>query len=391
MNANTVNANAPRGKPTWPWWAEVALVGVVGVLSVQEAYIGAGGTLHSPTAAVAAATSLTLPLRGRWPWAVAACTVVVAATFGTVWPLLVVLFQLAQRGRGGVAALCAAAAMGASLIVQPAHSLWATRNYGPLLLPAAVIVLGLWTGSRRRLVVSLGEQVRHLRIERELRAEQARLGERARIAAEMHDVLAHRLTVLALHAGALQRRTGDLPEPVVERVGLLRQTSTEALADLRDVLGALRMTTAEEVRARGARAEDLPALLGEARGAGQRVEATVEGDAGAVSTSHRLAVHRVVQEALTNARKHAPGAPVEVAVVYGPPNSTVSVRNRPGTPSESAPVASGFGLVGLTERITSLGGTLEFGPSGAGGWRVTAQIPTTPAPSQGDPARAGVV
>ncbi|WP_244204193.1 sensor histidine kinase [Streptomyces africanus] len=384
MEANTV-----PGKRSWRWWAEAVLVAVVGVLSVQEAYIGAGGTVRSPAAALSVAASLALPLRGRWPRAVAASSVVVAAAFGTVWPLLVVLFHLAQRGRGGVGALCAVAAMAASLVIQPAHSLWAPRTYGPLLLPAVVLVLGLWAGSRRRLVISLDEQVRQLRVERELRAEQARLGERTRIAAEMHDVLAHRLTVLALHAGALQRRAEELPEPVAERVGLLRRTSTEALADLRDVLGALRMTDTEEARPNGAGLEDLPALLDEARSAGQRVEAAIDGEAGAVSTSHRLAVHRVVQEALTNARKHAPGALVEVAVRYGPPKSTVVVRNRPGAPSGGSPVASGFGLVGLTERITSLGGTLEFGPSGAGGWQVTAEIPMGAGPSHADPSHAG--
>ncbi|TPQ21423.1 sensor histidine kinase [Streptomyces sporangiiformans] len=386
MEANSGKAKAKRG---WPWWAEAALVGAVGVLSVQEAYIGAGGTLRTPAAALAAASSLALPLRGRWPWWVAACSVVTAAAFGTVWPLLVVLFHLAQRGRGGVGALCAAAALAGSLVIQPAASLWTTRTYGPLLLPAVVLLLGLWAGSRRRLVVSLDEQVQHLRVERELRAEQARLGERTRIAAEMHDVLAHRLTVLALHTGALQGRAEELPEPVVERVGMLRRTSTEALADLREVLGALRATDAEEVRATGARPEDLPALLDEARGARQRVEAVITGEATAVSTSHRLAIHRVVQEALTNARKHAPGALVEVAVSYGPPKSTVVVRNRPGNSSGSAPVASGFGLIGLTERVNALGGRLEFGPSGAGGWRVTAEIPVGAGPSHADSSHAG--
>ncbi|GHE15912.1 sensor histidine kinase [Streptomyces alanosinicus] len=294
-----------------------------------------------------------------------------------------------QRTRQEVREACAAAAMTGALVIQPAHSLWAPRTYGPLLPPAVVIALGLWAGSHRRLVVSLGEQVEHLRIERELRAEQARLAERAKIAAEMHDVLAHRLTVLALHTGALQRRAAQLPEPVAERVHLLRHTSTEALADLRDVLGALHMTDTEEPRSTGAGSEDLPALLEEARGAGQRVESVIEGVAVAVSTSHRLAIHRVVQEALTNARKHAPGALARVAVRYGPPMSTVVVDNPPGTPSGAGPVASGFGLVGLTERVTALGGRLEFGPSGAGGWRVSAQIPTGGGPSRCDPSDAG--
>jgi signal transduction histidine kinase len=234
------------------------------------------------------------------------------------------------------------------------------RSYGPVSLLVLAIVLGLWVRSRRGLAESL--------------AEQARLGERARIAAEMHDVLAHRLTVLALHAGALQRRASTLPAAVAERIDLLRTTSTEALADLRDVVGTLHNAEAERADAgRTTGVPDLPALLAEARAAGQVVEASIDGEPGAVPLGHRRAVQRVVQEALTNARKHAAGAPVRVTVRYGPPVSTVEICNDAGTSSTGVP--SGYGLVGLTERVAPLGGRLEYGPVASGGWRLAATIP----------------
>ncbi len=353
---------------TWPWWAEVLLLFGVGVLSVQEAYVGAGGTLASPQVALAAVAGLSLAVCHRWPVAVSACTVAVAAFLGIALPLMVVLFHLAYVGHVAVAVACAVCAMAGNLVLQEQQGLWTTRSYGPLLLPVAVLALGLWMGGRRRLVASLDRQVEQLRVERELRAEQARLGERARIAAEMHDVLAHRLSVLALHAGALQRRAAVLPAPVADRVDLLRTTSTEALRDLRDVLGVLRDSEPDgEHGTRSPGPRDLPTLLHEARTAGQRIDAVVEGDVTAVPVSHRLAVHRVVREVLTNARKHASGAAVRVVVRYGPPTSAIEVSNEAGTRAGLAEVDSGYGLAGLTERVASLGGRLEYGPTEPGG------------------------
>ncbi|MEU3751153.1 histidine kinase [Streptomyces olivoreticuli] len=360
----------------WPWWAEVLLVGVVAWGTVQEAYVAAGGTLASPRVALAAALGLSVALRYRWPALAAGCAVAGAVALGSDYPLLVVVFQLASRGQLAPGAVCVATAMAGSAIVHPQQNLWVTRSYGPLAVLLFALVLGLWAGGRRRLVASLAEQVEHLRVERELRAETARLEERTRIAAEMHDVLAHRLTVIALHTGALQRRGAALPGPVADRIGLLRTASTDALDDLRDVLGALRRhgpAGAAGPREPGLRA--LSTLLDEARAAGQEVDADVEGDADAVPASHRLAIHRLVQEALTNARKHASGARVRVEVRYGPPESTVVVRNPGGERSETAATGSGYGLVGLAERVDALGGRLESGPTGAGGWAVTAGLP----------------
>ncbi|MEU2789277.1 histidine kinase [Streptomyces sp. NPDC007100] len=383
-----------RTKRAWPWWAEVLLLAAIVQEAGQEAYISAGGTLPSPQVAAAVAGSLTVALRYRYPAVALVCTVALAAGLGMVLPLLVVLFHQVAGGRLVVPFLGAAVALAGNAVVQPPQSLWASRSYGPLLPLGIVLALGLWAGSRRRLEAALAARVEQLRVERELRAEQARLTERARIAAEMHDVLAHRLTVLALHTGALQRRAATLPEPVADRLALLRTTSTEALGDLRDVLGALRDTggqpgqaTPDASRVPGLR--ELPALLDEARAAGQAVEARIEGDGRQLPASQRLAVHRLVQEALTNARKHAPGALVRVSVRYGSHESAVEVVNAAGSPEAEPPVTgvpSGYGLIGLAERMSALGGTLEYGPVAGGGWRLAATVPTVPEP---DPPTTG--
>ncbi|WP_369356455.1 sensor histidine kinase [Streptomyces sp. cg2] len=368
----------------WPWWAEALTICVVGAGTVQQAYVGAGGTLFSPRVGVAAALTLSVLLRRRWPVFAMVSTMVGALLLGLFFPLLVVFFYRVAQGRFVFEGLCVVAAMVGSSLAHPGSSLWMTRKYGPLMVLLVAVAIGLWTGNRRRHVASLAEQVNRLRVERELRAEQARLEERTRIAAEMHDVLAHRLTVIALHTGALQRRSGELPEPVADRIGLLRTASTDALGDLRDVLGVLRgHDTGERPASRVPGLPELSTVIDEARAAGQQIEAVIEGAPDSVPASHRLAIHRLAQEALTNARKHAPGATAQLQVRYGPPQSTVVIRNPAGVSLEAAAEGSGYGLVGLAERVAALNGRLEYGPTGSGGWLVAAAIPLDDGHSKG--------
>ncbi|MFJ9614187.1 sensor histidine kinase [Streptomyces noursei] len=360
----------------WPWWAEVLLICVVGAATVQQAYVGAGATLLSPYVGVAVAVTLSVPLRRRWPVYAVVSAMLGALLLGLFFPLLVVFFSRVSQGRFLFEGLCVVVAMIGSSLAHPGSSLWMTRKYGPLVVLLLAVVIGLWTGNRRRHVTSLAEQVDRLRVERELRVEQARLEERTRIAAEMHDVLAHRLTVIALHTGALKQRAVDLPDPVAHRIGLLRTASTDALGDLRDVLGVLRGHDTEQRPA--PRAPGLPELstvIDEARAAGQQREAVIEGSPHCVPASHRLAIHRLAQEALTNVRKHASGAVAQLEVRYGPPQSTVVICNPAGASSEAATESSGYGLVGLAERVAALNGHLAYGPTGSGGWHVAATIP----------------
>ncbi|REE96531.1 sensor histidine kinase [Thermomonospora umbrina] len=358
----------------WLSWDDLLLTLVVGVMSVQETE-ARGGPLVVPAVVLAVAASLALVGRHRWPLAVTVAAVVAAAALGAALPLVVVLFHLASANRVAVCATAAVVVVVGNLFVDPAYSLWAPRDPGPVLLLVLPLALGMWAGSRRRLVVAMTEQIARLSTERELRAEHARMAERARIAAEMHDVLGHRLSVLALHTGALQRRAATLPPQVADRIALLRSTSTRALDDLRELLGALRNPTREDAAVAPPGAGELPALLEEARTAGQVIDAVIDGDPDLAPASHHLAVHRLVREGLTNVRKHAHPAAARMAVRYDPSMTTVSIENDPPLAPAGAESGGGYGLIGLTERVRALHGTIEYGRDDTGGWRLTARLP----------------
>ncbi|MET8977106.1 histidine kinase [Streptomyces sp. NPDC004539] len=310
--------------------------------------------------------------RLRWPVAPLVLTVATAWFGFPLLPLLsIALFSVAVDLRAWWAVGYAVAALAGNLLSYRETALWSATAYSVTVLqPGLAIVCGLWLGNRRRLLDALTSDLRHLRVETELREEAARTAERSRIAAEMHDVLAHRLSLIALHTGVLTTRDG-LPEPVVERLALLRATSVAALTDLREVLGALRDTDSPALRPA---VREVRELVEEARHAGQRVVLVMDGTPELAPTTHRLAVYRLVQEALTNARKHAAGAPVTVRVSYDPPETFVEVTNPAGSAGPDA-AGSGYGLIGLRERVGALGGRFSAGPAGGGAWRLTGRLP----------------
>ncbi|NAZ87092.1 sensor histidine kinase, partial [Kineococcus indalonis] len=268
--------------------------------------------------------------RRRAPVLVAALLVVLSAvsTFVAV-PSLVALFGVAARRRWpAVAAVAAgtvlAGTVHALLWPEPGFPAWGA----PLLLLGLVVPVagwGMYVRTRHQLLASLREQAERARAEQEMRVRQARTTERARIAREMHDVLAHRLSLVSMHAGALEFRPDADPADVARAAGVIRAGTHEALEDLRDILGVLR---AEEVTAAGAEEArgrpqpvlaDLSELVGEARAAGSRVRLDLELPARAEAPAlvGRTAF-RVVQEGLTNARKHAAGREVRVLVRGAP-------------------------------------------------------------------------
>ncbi|MGY4745695.1 sensor histidine kinase [Streptomyces sp. ATMOS53] len=362
----------------WAAYGRVSLVALCVVAAPLNAMsLGGGAPLVAVTVAALVSGVCLLVPRLRWP---VAPLVVTVATAWWGWPLLplmvLALFSLAVDRRARAAVGCAVAALGGNLLSYRSTSLWTAQSYAStLLLPILAVVVGLWLGNRRRLLEALAADVEHLRVEADLREEAAQAAERSRIAAEMHDVLAHRLSLIALHTGVLVTKSDTLPAPVAERLGLLRGTSVEALADLRDVLGALHNTAGTQSGSGLAPVlREVRELVEEARAAGQHVDLLTEGFPGQAPTTHRLAAYRLVQEALTNARKHAAGAPVSVRVDYRPPATLVEVTNAPGTPRTDT-VSSGYGLVGLRARVTALGGHLSAGPAGGGAWRLAARIP----------------
>jgi signal transduction histidine kinase len=233
---------------------------------------------------------------------------------------------------------------------------------------AALLGWGAYARSRAALLDSLRERARRAEAEQERRVAEARSAERSRIAREMHDVLAHRLSLVAATAGAVEFRPDAAPERIAAAAGVLRANAHAALEELREVIGVLRAGPDDD-RPQPTTA-DLPRLVEEVRAGGVAVDFH-DGLGAELAGSAGRTVYRVVQEALTNARKHAVGQPVEVRVAGGGEvrvEVTNPVGRAAGTPG------SGTGLVGLAERVSLAGGVLEHGPDG-GRFRLVATLP----------------
>ncbi|MFF9622787.1 sensor histidine kinase [Streptomyces griseosporeus] len=246
-----------------------------------------------------------------------------------------------------------------------------------VVLTGAVIGWGMFVRSKRQLLLSLRDRARRAETEARLRAEQAQRLAREDIAREMHDVLAHRLTLLSVHAGALEFRPDAPREEIARAAGVIRESAHEALQDLREIIGVLRAGDRDDTGRPQPTLAALDALVAESGAAGMKVTLDQQvTDPDGVPASVGRTVYRVVQEALTNARKHAPGAEVTVTVT-GARGEGLSVTVRNPAPDRPAPPVpgSGQGLIGLTERATLAGGRLEHGPHADGGFRVRAWLP----------------
>ncbi|WP_147458884.1 sensor histidine kinase [Micromonospora sp. BL4] len=237
-----------------------------------------------------------------------------------------------------------------------------TATFGNVLLLTACLVglplvVGLWVRARRDTLAALRDRAERLEREQEARADRIRAEERTRIAREMHDVVAHRVSLIVVHAGALEVTATD-PE-TVESAALIRETGRQALTDLREVLGVLRQAAPPAVPEPALDALD--ELIGESRAAGLRVSRRDEGVATALPATVERTAYRVVREALTNVRKHAADAETTVCLRYLPGGLEVVVRNGPSAGGLALPGA-GHGLLGLRERVELLGGRLEAVP-----------------------------
>ncbi|MFD8551167.1 sensor histidine kinase [Streptomyces fradiae] len=319
---------------------------------------------------VAAAAGAALTVRSDW-WTV---------------PTAAAAFLAGRRPggtRAGALALCGAVAAGVlAVLLMPSLLVHATVFVGALVAGAMLPwFAGRFWWQYRELVRAGWERAAHLEREQRLVAEQARLRERARIAQDMHDLLGHELSLIALSAGALQL-SPDLTDEQRAAARDIRSRAGAAVERLGEVVGLLREEdAAPEPTPGGGGAPDagLAELVASAAASGLAVELAVEGAAPAgagLPPAVGRAVHRVVREALTNAARHAPGAPVTVRLVHGGEGTEVRVVNGPparGRPG-AAPSGGGRGLVGLDERVRLAGGTFRHGPYD-GGFAVTATLP----------------
>ena len=323
-----------------------------------------------------------LLLRRRWPVALAGALIpTLAVSASAMGATAVAIGAVAVHRSRRVTALVVAAHV---VVVTALFALaaWGTREFWPgliavLALDAAAVASGLLVRSQGMLVQSLRDRAREAEEGQRLRAEEARHAERERIAREMHDILAHRISLLAVHAGALEVRR-SAPEEERAAAGVIRQSAYAALEDLREVISMLREApTAEADRPQPVLA-GVSALVEQSRQAGMRVELT--GEPLGVPDAIGRHGYRIVQEGLTNARKHAPGAPVRVRLCTVEEDGlalVVEVINAlPARVGAGAALpGAGSGLIGLRERVHLVGGHLEHGVTPDGQFRLCARLP----------------
>ncbi|MFE2882844.1 sensor histidine kinase [Streptomyces graminifolii] len=427
---------AARGGPWW-WTRWRSAVLDAGLAAGSAAECGAEGVRFARDAGVPVAVGVvfgvlagsTLIVRRKWPIAVVLVSIAITpAQMGYVMGI-VGLYTLAasELPRRIIGALAGMSFLGMLIVMfvrvrqDMQHGTW---ELGDWFLPFASIttavgmtappvLLGMYVGARRRLMESLRERADSLERELQLlaeraeeRAEWARGEERTRIAREMHDVVAHRVSLMVVHAAALQAVARKDPEKAVKNAALVGDMGRQALTELREMLGVLRsgdgrgaaeraavplVAVAAAAAAAASRAvddegvgegpclSDVDELLGQSAAAGMAVDLSVEGETRSYAAEIEQTAYRVVQEALTNVHKHAAGAKTHVRLAHRVSEIAMQVENEPPPELASASAArlpsGGNGLVGMRERVLALGGVFVSGPTDAGGFRVSAVIP----------------
>ncbi|GAB2480084.1 sensor histidine kinase [Jatrophihabitans fulvus] len=323
--------------------------------------------------------------RRRRPMTVSVLTSVLTVFSAAAVPASVAgFFTVAVHRRTSLAVVATALNLvcaAAYTVVRPSDTAFWVSMLISVVANAVLLAWGMVVRARRQLVWTLRERAERAEAEQRLMAERARRAERTRIAREMHDVLAHRISLLALHAGGLQLRPDLPPEQVAQTAGLLRETAQQALGELRGVIGVLRDETADGPGEQPPAApqptlRDIPRLVDEVRRAGARIDAAVDVPEGAEPPgSLGRDVYRIVQEALTNVAKHATGTATTVRVAGAPGSGLhVEVRNRLPVAAGASLPGSGSGLLGLRERVELAGGSLEHGPTADGDFVVAADL-----------------
>jgi signal transduction histidine kinase len=323
---------------------------------------------------------LAIWFRRRWPVGIAIALIPFSSIGDVVdGAQLVALFTVALYRPVKTTLLVAGAAMAGFATFLVVYSFVGPRPDDPLgvvvafnaVLTFGVVGWGLFIRHRRQLVLSLRERAVRAEAEARLRAEQSQARAREEIAREMHDVLGHRLSLLSVHAGALEFRPDAPASEIAEAAGVIRASAHQALQDLREVIGVLRAPVRGDVPQ--PTLADVHGLVTESAQSGTVVElrSSVEGT---VPDGLGRTAYRIVQEGLTNARKHAPGAPVTV-LLAGSPGSGLSVEVLNAASVSSSAPGSGQGLLGLAERAALASGRLEYGPTAGGGFRLAAWLP----------------
>lgn len=381
-----------RERRSWLFDAAVAL----GALLFSSVYVTASPDLPTWVAAmIVVAMVAPLLVRRVWPVPVFAWDLLVAAATGwwamqVVWsPALVIALYTVAVFRPRRDAIIAGTSLAGAVVIATIHvfpSDWPPAAASLIAVVVAATVLGLYIRTRHALLEQLRERAQRLERDRDQEVALAAAAERTRIAREMHDIVAHHLTVMVtLSDGAAARAASD-PEEAAEVMRTVSSTGRRALADTRLLLGVLRDRDGgnhgQEDDGAASRAPlpdlgGLDELIDRVRTAGLTVRYDVEGAPPTGSPGAQLAIYRVIQEALTNTMKHAgPGASAVVHVRYDTDEVCVEVADDgAGADRRTVTPGSGRGLIGMRERVEAYGGELRSGPRTAeGGWQVSARL-----------------
>ncbi|HEX2054209.1 MAG TPA: histidine kinase [Actinomycetota bacterium] len=291
--------------------------------------------------------------------------------------LMVSLFTLAALGMRAIAVTAATAAAGAALLMQvigEGTSLLSPTIIMPAVLAATSVLAGEAAHNRSRYLAEVRERLARAEADREIETQRRLTEERLRIARELHDIIAHTITVITVQAGEAQDALDRYPEQARKALKTIREASREAMSELKATVGVLREPAAGEPERKPAPGlRDLPELVSSAGGGALATRLEIEGDPRPLPTAVELTAYRIVQESLTNVIRHAGASLARVVVRYEPSILTVSVDDD-GKGSNGS--GGGHGIAGMRERAEAVGGRLEAGEAPNGGFRVWAVLPS---------------
>jgi signal transduction histidine kinase len=363
-----------------------AVLAVAGMLEVALMPARGGPLLGN----LAVSLAYTLPFAWRRRAPIPAAAVVLAAVLTMAFALtpirdlfvpLAVVLAVAYAGAAYRDGAQAYAALGLVLAALPVIVLsFDTHQSGDYFFPPLTAVLAWLAGrivrARNRLSAELHETAARLAEANEEAQQQAAIDERQRIAREMHDLVAHSMSVMVVQAGGARRILRKDPARALEAATRIERTGREALGEMRNLLGVLRGAEAPRRLAPQPTLAEIGELVASARAAGLPTVLEFRGERRDLPPGLDLTAYRIVQEGLTNALKHAGRAPTTVTVDWSAASAlTLEVRDHGVTDSPDG--TSGHGLVGMRERVRLYGGELDTGPADGGGWRVRATLPMT--------------
>jgi signal transduction histidine kinase len=376
-----------------PWWFDSALALAAAGLSTaffifHPAVRGLSRGMFVVGCGLVLLHTLPLAARRRFPLAVLATSVASGLVFvalglppDMLWVAIpVAVYSVAAYGDRWVALAGLAVAEAGLAVVQLTPGRTGVNTWvGNMGFLAAAWLLGHFVGVRRLYVLRLEERTAELEQAREELAGRAVTEERLRLARELHDVVAHAMSVIAVQSGVGAHIANTQPKEAAKALGAIEATSRAALEELRRLLGVLRQADGPQGDlAPVPGLADLEGLLAELAKAGLAVKLRVNGTRPPLPAGVDLSAYRIVQEALTNVVKHAGSARAQVVIGYGDQDVTVEVTDdgRGAVTSVSdGRAGTGHGLIGMRERVQAFGGELEAGPRPGGGFRVAARLP----------------